>query len=77
MPSQAAATPVVVEYEKRITALDALVEPNPAAGPLSTVRVRHPRRESSCVTAVPITPAPMMTASYRLFVMRGVSQIGV
>jgi len=26
---------------------------------------------------VPITPAPMMTASYRLFVMRGVSQIGV
>ena len=42
---------------------DALVEPAPGAGPLSTTTTERPLRASSNATAEPITPAPITIAS--------------
>src|SRR5262245_52365423 len=42
---------------------DALVDPAPGDGPLSTHTTDRPLRLSSRATADPITPAPMTTAS--------------
>src|SRR5829696_6288014 len=42
---------------------DALVDPAPGAGPLSTHTTCRPLRASSSVTAAPMTPAPITTAS--------------
>ena len=42
---------------------DALVEPAPGAGPLSTTTTERPPRASSRATAEPITPAPITMAS--------------
>ena len=40
------------------------VDPYPAAGSLSTFSVRYPFLAISKPTQTPMTPAPMMTASY-------------
>lgn len=42
---------------------EALVEPAPGPGPLSTHTTERPLRASSSVTAEPMTPAPITTAS--------------
>src|SRR4051812_5958663 len=42
---------------------EALVEPAPGAGPLSTHSTRRPPRASSRATAAPMMPAPTTTAS--------------
>ena len=39
------------------------VDPYPAAGSLSTLRVRNPRLASSSPVQTPMTPAPMTIAS--------------
>src|SRR3954468_7144877 len=44
---------------------DALGEAEAAGGSASTFSVRRPRLASSKAVAAPITPAPMITASYR------------
>src|SRR5579875_2986815 len=51
-------------------ALEALVEPCPAAPALSTTTTDNPERASSSATDAPMTPAPTTTASAEVFIPR-------
>src|SRR6516165_10094895 len=56
-------------------ALDALVDPMPAAPALSTTSTFSPRRDSSKAVEEPTTPAPMMTASAVVIIERSFASV--